>query len=255
MRKLYVIGIGAGDPDQVTVQAIKAMREAEVFFVIGKGAEKQELVDVRTTILAEHMDHPYRIVEIADPIRARTPMDGADYREVVADWHERRSLLLEAEFAQVEGVGAILVWGDPSLYDSTLRMVERVLARATISFDYAVIPGVTSVQALAAGHRTVLHRVGEPVHITTGRRLRDEGLGPGSTVVMLDGDCAFTELPDDTRIWWGAYLGMPDQVLIEGSIAEVGAQITERRQRLRADKGWIMDTYLLRAPEPTVDSE
>ncbi|MBF6086271.1 precorrin-6A synthase (deacetylating) [Nocardia cyriacigeorgica] len=255
MRKLYVIGIGAGDPDQVTVQAIKAMREAEVFFVIGKGAEKQELVDVRTTILAEHMDHPYRIVEIADPPRARTPMDGADYREVVADWHERRSLLLEAEFAQVEGVGAILVWGDPSLYDSTLRMVERVLARATISFDYAVIPGVTSVQALAAGHRTVLHRVGEPVHITTGRRLRDEGLGPGSTVVMLDGDCAFTELPDDTRIWWGAYLGMPDQVLIEGSIAEVGAQITERRQRLRADKGWIMDTYLLRAPEPTVDSE
>lgn len=149
MRKLYVIGIGAGDPDQVTVQAIKAMREAEVFFVIGKGAEKQELVDVRTTILAEHMDHPYRIVEIADPPRARTPMDGADYREVVADWHERRSLLLEAEFAQVEGVGAILVWGDPSLYDSTLRMVERVLARATISFDYAVIPGVTSVQALA----------------------------------------------------------------------------------------------------------
>ncbi|MBF6437045.1 precorrin-6A synthase (deacetylating) [Nocardia cyriacigeorgica] len=255
MRKLYVIGIGAGDPDQVTVQAIKAMREAEVFFVIGKGAEKQELVDVRTTILAEHMDHPYRIVEIADPPRARTPMDGAGYREVVDDWHERRSLLLEDEFGRVDGVGAILVWGDPSLYDSTLRMVERVLARATISFDYAVIPGVTSVQALAASHRTVLHRVGEPVHITTGRRLREEGLGPGSTVVMLDGDCAFTDLPGDTRIWWGAYLGMPDQVLVEGSIAEVGAQISERRQRLRADKGWIMDTYLLRTPEPTGDGE
>ncbi|MFE3444248.1 precorrin-6A synthase (deacetylating) [Nocardia sp. NPDC059180] len=249
MRKLYVIGIGAGDPDQVTVQAIKAMREAEVFFVIGKGAEKQELVDVRTTILAEHMDHPYRIVEIADPPRERNPMDGSDYREVVADWHERRSLLLEQEFARVDGVGAILVWGDPSLYDSTLRMVERVLARGTIGFDYAVIPGVTSVQALAACHRTVLHRIGEPVHITTGRRLREEGLGGGSTVVMLDGDCAFTSVPGETRIWWGAYLGMADEVLIEGVVAEVGDRIRELRAQLRADKGWIMDTYLLRAPD------
>ncbi|MEU0499452.1 precorrin-6A synthase (deacetylating) [Nocardia sp. NPDC005998] len=243
MRKLYVIGIGAGDPDQVTVQAIKAMRQVEVFFVIGKGAEKQELVDVRTAILAEHLDHPYRIVEIADPPRDRAP---TDYQGVVEDWHDRRSALLEDAFARVDGVGGILVWGDPSLYDSTLRMIERVLDRGAQRFDYEVIPGVTSVQALAARHRMVLHRIGEPVHITTGRRLREDGLS-GSTVVMLDGDCSFTEVPgDDVHIWWGAYLGMPDETLIEGPLREVEKEIVERRTRLRADKGWIMDVYLLR---------
>ncbi|MEV6333292.1 precorrin-6A synthase (deacetylating) [Nocardia vinacea] len=243
MRKLYVIGIGAGDPDQVTVQAIKAMRQVEVFFVIGKGAEKQELVDVRTSILTEHLDHPYRIVELADPPRDRDP---ADYRGVVEDWHDRRSALLENEFAQVDGVGGILVWGDPSLYDSTLRMIERVLDRGAQSFDYEVIPGVTSVQALAARHRMVLHHIGEPVHITTGRRLREDGLS-GSTVVMLDGDCSFTEVPgDDVHIWWGAYLGMPDETLIEGRLRAVEQEIVERRTRLRAEKGWIMDVYLLR---------
>ncbi|WP_040695487.1 precorrin-6A synthase (deacetylating) [Nocardia vinacea] len=243
MRKLYVIGIGAGDPDQVTVQAIKAMRQVEVFFVIGKGAEKQELVDVRTSILTEHLDHPYRIVELADPPRDRDP---ADYRGVVEDWHDRRSALLENEFAQVDGVGGILVWGDPSLYDSTLRMIERVLDRGAQSFDYEVIPGVTSVQALAARHRMVLHRIGEPVHITTGRRLREEGLS-GSTVVMLDGDCSFTAVPgEDVHIWWGAYLGMPDETLIEGRLRAVEQEIVERRTRLRAEKGWIMDVYLLR---------
>ncbi|ONM48374.1 precorrin-6A synthase (deacetylating) [Nocardia donostiensis] len=246
MRKLYVIGIGAGDPDQVTVQAIKAMRQVEVFFVIGKGTEKQELVDVRTTILDEHLDHPYRIVEIADPPRDRDP---DDYRQTVRDWHERRSALLEEAFTQVDGVGAILVWGDPSLYDSTLRMVHRVLDRGAIDFDYTVIPGVTSVQALAARHRTVLHRIGEPVHITTGRRLRDDGLGTGSTVVMLDGDCAFTGAPADTHIWWGAYLGMPEETLIEGKVGEVADEIVRRRAALRRDKGWIMDTYLLSASE------
>src|SRR5690606_33041879 len=121
MRKLYVIGIGAGDPDQVTMQAVKALREVDVFFVMGKGAEKQQLVDVRTAILEEHAARPHRIVEIPDPPRDRTP---ADYNATVLDWHERRSLLLEEAFAATEGVGAILVWGDPALYDSTLRMVE-----------------------------------------------------------------------------------------------------------------------------------
>ncbi|WP_338768109.1 precorrin-6A synthase (deacetylating) [Nocardia vulneris] len=243
MHKLSVIGIGAGDPDQVTMQAVKALRQVDVFFVIGKGAEKQELVDVRTAILAEHVERPYRIVEIADPPRDRAP---ADYQGVVEDWHERRAALLEAAFAAAEGVGGMLVWGDPSLYDSTLRMIERVLARGTVRFDYEVIPGVTSVQALAARHRLVLHRIGEPVHITTGRRLREEGLAD-SAVVMLDGECTFTEVPgNDVHIWWGAYLGMPDEILIAGPLREVEQQIVERRTRLRAEKGWIMDVYLLR---------
>lgn len=243
MQKLSVIGIGAGDPDQVTMQAVKALRQVDVFFVIGKGAEKQELVDVRTAILAEHAERPYRIVEIADPPRDRAP---ADYRGVVEDWHERRAALLEAAFAVADGVGGILVWGDPSLYDSTLRMIERVLARGAVRFDYEVIPGVTSVQALAARHRMVLHGIGEPVRITTGRRLREEGLADAA-VVMLDGDCSFTEVPGtDVHIWWGAYLGMPDETLIAGPLREVEQRIVERRARLRAEKGWIMDVYLLR---------
>ena len=198
-----MIGIGAGDPEQVTVQAVKAMRRAEVVYVIGKGETKRELVEVRTAILAEHMDRPYRIVEIADPPRERTVADG-EYRDVVRDWHERRAALLREAFAEHDGAGAILVWGDPSLYDSTLRMIERVAAVTPL--DYEVIPGVTSAQALAARHRIVLHEIGEPVHITTGRRLREEGLAPGvPTVVMLDGETSFSTIPgDDVHIWWGA---------------------------------------------------
>ncbi|WP_028477608.1 precorrin-6A synthase (deacetylating) [Nocardia sp. CNY236] len=244
MRKLFVIGIGAGDPDQVTVQAIKAMRQVETFFVIGKGETKHGLVAVRTAILDQHMDRPYRIVSITDPPRDRTP---ADYVDTVAGWHDRRSAVLESAFAGVTGVGGILVWGDPALYDSTLRMIQRVLDRRAMHFDYEVIPGVTSAQALAARHRVVLHGVGEPVHVTTGRRLRAEGLGAHSTVVMLDGECSFTAISgDDVHIWWGAYLGMPDETLIEGPLPAVCDQIVRRRAELRDRNGWIMDIYLLR---------
>ena len=247
VRMLYVIGIGAGDPRQVTVQAVEAIRQVDTFFVIGKGETKRELTEVRAAILAGHADPEHRVVSIADPPRERTVEGAADYREVVEDWHRRRAELLAEAFDATEGVGGILVWGDPSLYDSTLRMVQRVLDAGT-RFEYAVIPGVTSAQALAAAHRIVLHEIGEPVHITTGRRLRTEGVAAdGSTLVMLDGECSFTQVPgDDLHIWWGAYLGMPDETLIEGPLRAVEDRIVGRRNELREAKGWVMDIYLLR---------
>ncbi len=247
MRELLVIGIGAGDPDQVTVQAIKAMNRADTFFIIGKGDEKQALVDLRTGILDEHVHLDYKVVEITD--RRGTEPPPPITRGVVEDWHERRAAKFEAEFAAEPGVGAILVWGDPSLYDSTLRIVERVLARGRVSFDYSVIPGITSVQSLAAQHRIVLNRIGEPIHITTGRKLA-EGLPDGvdNAVVMLDAHCTFTQVSEnDAEIWWGAYLGTPpDEELISGKLRDVEDQIVARRAELREKHGWIMDTYLVR---------
>ncbi|RMI31014.1 precorrin-6A synthase (deacetylating) [Nocardia stercoris] len=248
MRKLFVIGIGAGDPEQVTLQAVRAIRQVDVFFMIGKGDTKQELIGVREQILRAHADQPYRVVAIEDPPRDRAiAATGADaaYRDAVEAWHARRAELLADEFGRTDGVGAVLVWGDPSLYDSTLRLIERVPAH----FEVEVIPGITSAQALAARHRIVLHEIGEPVHITTGRRLREDGVTQGvSTLVMLDGDCSFTQVPaDGLHIWWAAYLGMPDEELIEGPLGEAGPRIVARRQELRAAKGWIMDIYLLRA--------
>jgi precorrin-6A synthase len=47
-------------------------------------------------------------------------------------------------------------------------------------------------------------------------------------------------------VFWGAYLSTDDEVLISGPLAEVAAEITETRARLRGRHGWIMDTYLLR---------
>lgn len=249
-----MIGIGAGDPRQVTVQAVEAMRRVDVFFVIGKGERKRELLDVRTAILTAHLGDDYRMVTIEDPPRDRdiaATGAAAAYRDAVEDWHDRRADLLAAAFAATEGVGAILVWGDPSLYDSILRLVERVLARGAVDFEYEVIPGITSAQALAARHRIVLHDIGEPLHITTGRRLREEGVTAGeSTLVMLDGECSFTTVPgDDLHIWWAAYLGLPDEELIEGPLRAVEDRIVRRRKELREEKGWIMDIYLIRRPE------
>lgn len=243
-RRIHVIGIGAGDPDYVTAQAVAALNDTDVFFAMDKGEAKDDLVGLRRLICERFISEPgYRFVELPDPVRAKS----GDYRQAVDEWHAARALLwAEAMSRELDddGVGAFLAWGDPSLYDSTLRILDRVAAH--VDFHYDVIPGVTAIQALTARHRIPLNDVGEPVLITTGRRLRAEGL-TGTAVVMLDGECAFTETPPHTRIWWGAYLGTPDELLVAGTVGEVGAQIEAMRAEARERHGWIMDTYLLRA--------
>lgn len=253
MRELLVIGMGPGHPDQITVQAVQALNRVDVFFRIDKGDAKSGLNAVRDEILHRHVTRPgYRVVGIPEPPRDRSPsLTGADYLGAVSDWHEARALVIEAAVAAElgeDGVGAFLVWGDPSVYDSTLRIIDRILARGTVAFTYTVIPGVTSVQALAAAHRVPLNRIGEPIHITPARRIAD-GLPAGldSAVVMLDSDFTAAELDDPAlTVFWGAYLSTPDETLIHGSLPEVAAQITATRAALRARHGWIMDTYLLR---------
>jgi precorrin-6A synthase len=249
VRMIHVIGVGAGDPAYVTAQAVAALNDTQVFFAMDKRAQTRELVALRRAICERFIAEPgYRFVEIHDPPRAN---DG-DYRQAVTDWHRRRADVwaqaIEAELGP-DGVGAFLAWGDPSLYDSTLRILD--LVRDHVDIDYDVIPGITAVQALTARHRIALNEIGEPVLITTGRQLRVSGL-TGSAVVMLDADCSFMSCPPSTRIWWGAYLGTPDELLVTGSIAEVGQRIVDLRADARTRHGWIMDTYLLRPDRSAV---
>ncbi|MET8053354.1 hypothetical protein ABZU75_37780 [Streptosporangium sp. NPDC005286] len=68
---------------------------------------------------------------------------------------------------------------------------------------------------------------------------------------MLDAHCAFAELGEEFHIYWGAYLGTPDEILVAGPVPEVADRIGELRAEARERKGWIMDTYLLRRLSPS----
>ncbi|MBS0269336.1 MAG: precorrin-6A synthase (deacetylating) [Proteobacteria bacterium] len=249
MKTVLLIGIGAGNPDYVTIQAVKALNEADVFFFLDKGQEKEDLINLRRTICERFIeDKSYRIVEVPGPVRDAST---SDYKSGVHAWHRDKAKifadLIANQLADGE-VGAFLVWGDPSLYDSTVRVIEHIIAEGALTFEYRIIPGITSVQALAAEHKIALNPIGEPVHITTGRRLL-EGLPDSidTAVVMLDNGSGLRAWVDeDAEIFWGAYLGTPDQILISGKLAECVDAIEAARSEERKRKGWIMDTYLLR---------
>jgi len=251
MRKLLVIGIGAGNPDYVTMQAVKALNLVDVFFLMDKGQYKDSLIDLRREICERYItDHDYRFVEAHSPERERGEVD---YTSSVEDLNLAKQLTFERlinEEMTDEQCAGFLVWGDPALYDSTIRILQAILATGRCVFEFEVIPGITSVQALAARHKVPLNRIGRSIEITTGRRLAAGQVSDAdSVVVMLDAQDAYRQVADpQTVIYWGAYLGTPDEMLISGKLEEVADEIERVRKAARLANGWIMDTYLLRKP-------
>jgi precorrin-6A synthase len=243
---LSLIGIGCGDPEQLTLAAIRAINAADLILIPRKGTDKSDLADLRRTICADVLiDKKTRVVEFDLPIRNANE---EDYRKGVDEWHDAVAATWSREIDNHlgnEGRVALLIWGDPSLYDSSLRIARRLDPLPELE----VVPGVTSIQALCAAHALPVNDIGEPFLVTTGRRLRDGGwpAGINTVAVMLDGGAAFQSL--DSRglnIWWGAYLGMPNEILMSGALAEVGPRIAAARGEAREKHGWIMDSYILK---------
>ncbi|TFV41659.1 precorrin-6A synthase (deacetylating) [Bradyrhizobium frederickii] len=246
MLTLSLIGIGCGDPGQLTRAAVQAINAADLVLIPRKGTAKSDLADLRRTICADVLtSDTTAIAEFDLPVRDAAE---ADYRKGVDDWHDVVAATWSRTIADhlgSKGKVALLIWGDPSLYDSSLRIARRLDPLPRIE----VVPGITSIQALCAAHALPLNDIGEPFLVTTGRRLREGGWPQGidTVVVMLDGGTAFESLdPTGIHIHWGAYLGMPDQIIMSGALAETGPGIVAARQEARARHGWIMDSYILK---------
>jgi precorrin-6A synthase len=250
VRRILLIGVGAGDPDHLTLQAARAMNAFDVLFAVTKDEATDELVAFRRELVQRHRSvGAPRTVELADP--PRPWRDAPDYPAAVEAWRTARLARWEQAIRDHLGdgeCGAFLVWGDPSLYESTLTIVAQIALRGELAVEYDVIPGISSVHALTARHRIPLNRVGRAVQITPARLLAG-GMPDGvdDVVVMLDAQQTFASIPaDGIDIYWGAYLGTPDELLLSGPLAEMAVEIARVRSEARDRKGWIFDTYLLR---------
>ncbi|SMX34834.1 precorrin-6A synthase (deacetylating) [Actibacterium lipolyticum] len=248
MIELLLVGIGTGNPQHLTLQAIQALNSADLILIPRKGENKSDLVELRRAICADVLTNP--TTRIHDFDLPKRDAENPDYRGGVDDWHDEIAAVWSNEIkTQLGKTGrvAFLVWGDPSLYDSTLRIAERV--KTVMPLRVTMIPGMTSIQALTAGHAIPLNEIGAPVTITTGRRLRDGGW-PASVdtlVIMLDGTCAFQTLPPEgITIWWSAYAGMAEEITLSGPLSEISETILDTRAKARAKHGWLMDIYMLR---------
>jgi precorrin-6A synthase len=248
---VVLVGIGAGDPSHLTLAAVRAIERADAVFLVDKGRVAEDLSRHRRALCEQVLagrDRRPRFVErtlAAVRDRDRDAPDGG-----VPAWRtERTQAYADLIGGLTDGeVGAFLLWGDPTLYDGTLAILEEVRPGLDGELVVQVVPGISSVSALAARHGVALNRLGDAVQLTTGRRLVADGMPAGvdSVVVMLDAHEAWRHLDDDLHIWWGAFIGMPDEVLVAGRLGDVRDEIAERRAEGQQRLGWMFDTYLLR---------
>ena len=125
MVELSLVGIGTGNPEHLTLQAAKAIAEADVILIPYKGVEKSELVDVRVQICKEIVgDRKAKIVQFDLPKRDLS----YTYQEGVERWHDSVagvwSSTIEKNCSEDSKV-AFLIWGDPSLYDLSLIHISE----------------------------------------------------------------------------------------------------------------------------------
>ncbi len=252
MKRVRVIGVGPGDPDQVTIEAVAALRDVAYFVVTdrsGRGGMPDPLVHARERLLDRHLDAPPVIVRIEDPERERRPDRTAtqeEYDAAVARWHEERRTAYEEALLAGPGDAGFLVWGDPAFFDSTIRILQTLQEHGRVEIEIDVIPGISSIQLLAAKHRIVLHEVGQALHVTSGRRLREAiEQGQDNIVVMLNREIDLVGL-EDWWIWWGANLGTASEELVAGRVGETLPAIEAARRRAQETAGWVMDVYVLR---------
>ncbi|CAN5531930.1 precorrin-6A synthase (deacetylating) [soil metagenome] len=248
--RVRILGVGMG-PQHVTPEVADALRTVDYVLAADKGddqGDRDGLLALRRQILDTYADSA-EIIAVRDPDRDRSAgLDAGGYQGAVADWHDARAARYAEVLRQRGGTAAFLVWGDPALYDSTIRVVEKV-RELGVPLEFDVLPGISAPQLLAARHRIVLHEVGRPVHITTGRRLQEAvAAGLDNIVTMLNpapGRLDFAGL-QDWSVWWGANLGATGERLVSGRLGEVLPTVVEAREAAKAQAGWVMDLYLAR---------
>ena len=149
MFELFLVGIGTGNPEHITIQARRAIAEAGIILIPYKGSEKSDLVEVRLKICKEIIgDKKTKIVQFDLPKRDLS----YSYQEGVEKWHDNVARVWSSTIRENCSEGtkvALLIWGDPSLYDSSLRIAERIKPKLKIQ----VFAGITSIQALTAAHQ------------------------------------------------------------------------------------------------------
>jgi precorrin-6A synthase len=245
-KKVYIIGIGPGDPKYLTLEAYEIIKKAKNFIIPLKKGPKEELTKIREKVIefCKEGNIDYRIIKVEFPERKK----GGNYKLEVESWRKEKVSIL-AEILKDVDEACFLVLGDPSLYDGHIEIFKEV--SKNLPMEIEVIPGISTINLLSAKHKISLTKVAETLLITTPRPLRKQKEISRNTVVFLDNYETFKLFKDDSElmIYWGAYIGTEKEVLFNGKLSQCWQELVELRRKLKEKHGYIMETYLLTKKE------
>ncbi|GAB3485280.1 precorrin-4 C(11)-methyltransferase [Marinomonas epiphytica] len=214
---VYFIGAGPGDPDLMTVKAVKTMKKCPVVLYAGSLIPTQVIDSVRDTAIAIYDTAKMNLDETTAVI-AKAHQDGHDV--------------------------ARLQCGDPALYGAIGEQIRRL---ETLDIDYQVIPGVSAVAASAAllKKELTLSGVSQTVIMT-----RYEGKTPfpererlpalaqsGATLAIHLGVTRIHKIVEELLPFYGAdcpvavcyRTSWPDQDYVTGTLADIVEKVRAKK--------------------------
>lgn len=175
--KLYGIGVGPGDPELLTLKALRLIKESPVIAVPGtqvKESVAYQIVKGAYPELDEKLLVPVAMPMTKDP-------------KMLEENHQKAAEQIEAYLKKGEQV-VFLTLGDPTVYSTYLYVHKRILSRG---YEAEIVSGITSFTAAAARLNLGLVEMSEPLHVipaTYQADQMDEVLKlPGTKVLMKTG--------------------------------------------------------------------
>jgi precorrin-2/cobalt-factor-2 C20-methyltransferase len=134
--RLLGIGVGPGDPGLVTLNAIAALKSADIVAHFAKAGNASNA----RTIAASHLKEGVAELPLLYPVTTEIPKQDAAYRDAMRDFYDGAAETIASHLDQGRVVG-VIAEGDPLFYGSYMHLHVRLAAR----FPTEIVPGVTGM--------------------------------------------------------------------------------------------------------------
>ncbi|MFJ4395549.1 precorrin-2 C(20)-methyltransferase [Pseudomonas sp. NPDC089396] len=134
--RLLGLGVGPGDPELITVKALRLLREAPVVaYFVAKGKRGNAF-----GIIEAHLQAEQTLLPLVYPVTTEVLPAPLSYEQVISDFYDEASVQV-AEHLDAGRDVAVICEGDPFFYGSYMYLHDRLAQR----FDAEVVPGVCSM--------------------------------------------------------------------------------------------------------------
>ncbi len=175
--KLYGVGVGPGDPELLTLKALRLIKENEVIAVPGK--------EIQASVAYQIVKGAYEELDEKTLIPVAMPMTKDP--QVLKANHDKAADQVESYLKEEKNV-VFLTLGDTTVYSTYLYVHKRILERG---YEAEIVSGITSFCAVAARLNMGLVEADQPLHVipaTYKAQEMDEILElPGTKVLMKTG--------------------------------------------------------------------